>query len=123
MTLIEQVAAIEARADAATKGPWRAYLAYKDPHRLDRGVMLAATAVGHQVRTDAECGTRPSLDMDFIAAARQDVPSLCRALRLLAEAATDVDAMSWDYGLGSHRTIIKTRAALAEASRILAEGR
>jgi hypothetical protein len=129
MTLLAQVAAIEQRADAATKGPWAcdirsgcmavypgghinclASLSATDPvilFQMGRGEPYHHQEGCYRVITDEQMANNA-----FIAAARQDVPRLCKALRVLAEALTYV-------GTSQKRV----DAALAEASRILAEGR
>ena len=69
----ERLAEIEARAEAATEGPWEAW---------DRGI-------GFEVHVNAEClnsefrETFRQADAEFIAAARTDVPDLLAEVRRL----------------------------------------
>ena len=122
-TTTDRLSAIEAREQAATKGPWRPFWAYRDPHRLDRGTLIAATAPGHQVRTDVGGGTMPSADLDFIAAARSDIPYLLAlarrqqaALTALTEALERVVNHHSDAPYSPQDT---AEQALAEAARIV----
>ena len=67
---------IEARANAATEGPWEAYPGYQ----TDFGAWMSAavdTAGGEYLVVEAE----RDKDADFIAHARTDVPALVEALR------------------------------------------
>ena len=72
----ERLAEIEARAEAATEGPWEAW---------DRGI-------GFEVHVNAEClnsefrETFRQADAEFIAAARTDVPDLLAEVRRLQAA-------------------------------------
>jgi hypothetical protein len=71
----EELAAIEARANAATAGPWRG--------TKDEGVQADATAV---FETGCECCTPSRLseaDALFIAHARTDIPALVAEVRRL----------------------------------------
>lgn len=69
--------AIQARADAATDGPWEATWGPREPARVwvedDFDEPLATLAVG------------AGLDAEFIAAARTDVPVLVAALRAVLD--------------------------------------
>lgn len=66
----QELAAIEARASQATAGPWHNDNDYRV--LLDDGGCIVETK-----HMDASTG----LDSAFIAASRQDVPTLCAALR------------------------------------------
>ncbi|EJE52514.1 hypothetical protein PMI14_02827 [Acidovorax sp. CF316] len=70
-----RLAAIEARAAAAADGPWRAMLEGRDH---SSGSSCIATATGG-MELDAS-----DADIEFMAAARDDVPYLLSELRRLA---------------------------------------
>ncbi|WP_404867926.1 hypothetical protein ACI1MP_05895 [Kitasatospora griseola] len=90
-----ELAAIEQRAAAATPGPWVAWLESRqatggcsfirldaDPDEDDERYLTRVTG-GREIRgIDA----RTDADIDFIAAARQDVPCLLDAVRRLRAA-------------------------------------
>lgn len=74
--------AIQARADAATEGPWRLW---RDPSDSEnkRGASVE-TAWSHDAGgedTDLITGWCAPADAEFIAHAREDVPRLVKALR------------------------------------------
>ena len=90
MTAPVNLAELERLAKAATPGRWYPYWAYKK--LPDNGNLIAATAPGHQVRTDAPGGVHPSQNIEYIAAASPDlVLRMCAALR---EMSREVDAMN-----------------------------
>lgn len=72
----QRLAAIEARAAAAADGPWRAMLEGRDH---SSGSSCIATATGGMDLDGAS-----DADIEFMAAARQDVPYLVSELRRLA---------------------------------------
>jgi hypothetical protein len=108
----EQLSAIEARADAASPGPWTS-------HDTDDGDWIV------EIGGDPEASVQPwwfgdmesnsgrdIRNADFVAAARTDVPALCAALRA-----------AWAEGAGAAATARdlleqneRLRAALIEVS-------
>jgi hypothetical protein len=137
MTLADRIAEIQARADAATKGPW---LTVKnnhislgtpgfdyDSHRI---VWSAPEGdVAYVPPTREELG---NLDAAFIAAARADVPALCAALTVACEALERAleRVENWDCDCdveievcGKHPMLVVLRTALAEIERIIGGGK
>lgn len=77
-TLIEILDAMEARANAATPGPW----SIKHAAQLDRRCVHS----GRNIVDGQLIGTAiPEPDATFIAAARSEVPALVKALRYLRD--------------------------------------
>ena len=72
----EELKEIGARCQAATPGPWRAYVEGRDH---ESGSSFIMTGEGRNRGEDIELAGATVADYDFIAHARQDVP------RLLAE--------------------------------------
>jgi hypothetical protein len=129
MTLADRITAIEARADAATKGPWDYYdngfdggvvsnLHRPEPseHRgSDFGGVHAGWRYDEMICGGEPCEGRMEPDdpnAAFIAAARSDVPALCAALKVACEALTCV---------GTSQTRID--ATLASIERIIGGGK
>jgi hypothetical protein len=87
----EELTIIEARAAAATPGPWESFVEGRDHHGGD-----------NFVRTGGLDDTCPDLylspasveDQDFIAHARQDVPRLVAEVRRLRRLASDQESRS-----------------------------
>ncbi len=86
----EELAVIEARAAGATSGPWEAFVEGRDHHAGDDFICTG----GHwddapDMYVTLYVGPRkvpaPPADLDFIAAARQDVPRLVAEIRRLRE--------------------------------------
>jgi hypothetical protein len=71
---------IEARANQAQKGPWKAYIEGKDN---ESGSSFIMTGSGENRGDDIEIIGATMADYDFIAHARQDIPVLIAALREL----------------------------------------
>jgi hypothetical protein len=72
--------AIEARAAAASKGPWKSFIEGRD-HTSGSSFIMTGT---QQKRTqDIELSGATEADQDFIAAAREDVPRLVAEIRAL----------------------------------------
>ncbi|RST44616.1 hypothetical protein [Variovorax sp. DXTD-1] len=69
----QRIAAIAARTDAATSGPWKAMLEGRDH---SSGSSCIVTAIGG---IDLDGAT--DLDIEFMANARQDIPYLIAELR------------------------------------------
>ena len=88
--------AIEARANAATPGPWTterpAPLTEGPAAGLRPGVCIAATSPSKENRVYANPpgGQYPSADQRFIAHARTDVPALADEVRRLRAALTSL---------------------------------
>lgn len=81
------LASIEARARAATAGPWRAMVEGRD-HLAGESFVLARTAAGDQIDLSVAWAplveeTQRAADLDFIARARQDVPDMVAEIREL----------------------------------------
>jgi hypothetical protein len=122
MTLADRIAAIEARADAATKGPWReddgqGYCRKGNGIDSDEDTIV-------ETRCDTCQGDKPRIkpeNLSFIAAARSDVPALCAALKVACEA---IERLG-----GNHHPDLPygrddvAPAALASIERILGGGK
>ena len=87
----EELDAVERRADAATAGPWESYVEGRD---MDGGDSFIRTGdpvhmdmylTYYEWPLDQQEANKQRLanDMDFIAAARQDVPRLVAEVRRL----------------------------------------
>ena len=112
MTTLDE---IQARADAATPGPWKLWgmTVMADP--LGNSNVEESHDIAHTF--DPDRGLR-TFNADFIRAAREDVPKLVAALR-----AVDAVCVAFDAGVGlgpgranemSHQTKM-IRAAIREA--------
>jgi hypothetical protein len=86
----EDLDAIEARCAAASPGPWTSYVEGRDHWSGDDFIRVSeADDEPDMYVSRAEAGAiRPASasDLDFIAAARQDVPSLVAEIRRLRAA-------------------------------------
>lgn len=89
----ERLAEIEARATAATPGPW--YVSREDE---DAGDLTFDVVAGHETVAHVSEGTRDMMtvplarhDTAFIAHAREDVPALVAALRAAESRANDAE--------------------------------
>jgi hypothetical protein len=71
----EELAAIQERCNAATPGPWKAYIEDRDH---ESGSCFIQTD-----RNDIELSGASKDDYDFIAHARQDIPRLLNEVRRL----------------------------------------
>ena len=86
----EELAAIQARADAASDGPWRSMVEGRDHTSGDSFIMI-----GEGARRSDDMyvlrETRPVdvTDQDFIAHSRQDVPRLLAEIDRLRHEAAD----------------------------------
>jgi hypothetical protein len=121
MTLADRIAAIEARADAATKGPW---------DTRDHGVpnlsdvdMSDGTLASVATWRSGDPGTAEETlaNAAFIAAARTDVPAICAALKVACEAIRDNDTFVDNDG--DERNAKWAASALASIERILGGGK
>ena len=103
----EELKDIEARASAATPGPW------KRRGSLSLDSCVESEAFDHRdvpaVTIDID-GERAREDADFIAAARSDVPALCAAQRERDAALRGRDA-----------TIARLRGIIASAHRTMTD--
>lgn len=95
MTAADRLDQIEARADAATSGPW----VYLGKNRIDTPPIDVDEAdwgpEGHQglaIHTAQETRAYRYADAIFIAEARQDVPNLVAVLRAVLALADTLDA-------------------------------
>ncbi|MEQ1872542.1 MAG: hypothetical protein ABL953_02350 [Ilumatobacteraceae bacterium] len=84
----DELELIEARAERATVGPWRAFVEGRDHTSGDTFIQTGATddeSSDMYVKFSFAGGSRPagSDDLDFIAASRQDVVRLVREVRRL----------------------------------------
>ena len=77
----EELAAIEARANAATPGPWRR-MEHSEVVDASDGTVIADV-------TEDIIGKRRLTNLDFIAAARTDIPRLIAEVRRLWDALDD----------------------------------
>lgn len=87
---------IEARANAATRGPWRAF--YDD---YERGTWLVSQVDSEGLIHDdgiIVASGVPAADADFVAAAREDIPALVAEVRRLRDAIIEAA----DFGLGRY---------------------
>ena len=83
----DELAAMEARCEAATPGPWQSWIEGRDNFGGD----CVITTEGEDIYLLPPPTLRAPYDQDFIAAARQDVPRLVaevRRLRRLLQANT-----------------------------------
>lgn len=78
MTITDRLNEIEARANAATKGPWSTF---------GRGTVVGtADKDGWRNYVVCSCSLSPGIaNANFVAAARTDVPALCAAVRRAVE--------------------------------------
>lgn len=84
------LAAIEARANAATRGPWGVEQSPNDLY----SALVVGTALDPGAPELAACLTRA--DAEFIAAARTDVPQLVAEVRRLESALANANAVAAD---------------------------
>src|SRR5947207_15912769 len=77
--------AMEARAAAATPGPWQSFVEGRDFSGGDDVICTGGRDlyVRHSPWRDQPVGPADAADLDFIAAARQDIPRLVREVRRL----------------------------------------
>jgi hypothetical protein len=81
----EKLTEIEQRAAKATPGPWTTAKPPADIDGWPTGSTIACVARGQCVYAYPPGGIFPENDRRFIAAAREDVPALCRQLREMRE--------------------------------------
>lgn len=84
----EELAAMELRASNATSGPWQSFVEGRDHHSGDSfirtgGLDDEAPDMYVTLYLDAKPTPATPDDLDFIAAARQDVPRLVAEIRRL----------------------------------------
>ncbi len=91
----DELAVIDARASAASSGPWRSFIEGRDHLGGDDFIRVGCEDDGgaDMYVTLYPEGTTTALpasaaDLDFIAGARQDVPALIAEVRRLREAAS-----------------------------------
>lgn len=70
---IRELREIRARCEAATPGPWKAFLEGRDH---ESGSDFIRTGEGPNRREDIEMSGATPADYDFVANARQDIPRL-----------------------------------------------
>ncbi|HEU4326263.1 MAG TPA: hypothetical protein VFS21_24195 [Roseiflexaceae bacterium] len=75
-----ELAAIEARVEAATPGPWVSYIEGRD---VESGSSFIMTGEEDGEGEDLYMLRAPAAHQDFIAAARQDIPKLIAEVRRL----------------------------------------
>lgn len=85
--------AIEARANAATPGPWTTERPTKTYEGFRCGVTIAATYGRQCIYADPPGGQAPAADQRFIAAARADVPALVAEVRRLRDKLARLDEL------------------------------
>ena len=76
----EELKSIAARVAAATPGPWRSFIEGRDHQSGSNFIMTGE--VGSRSE-DIELTGATEADQDFIAAAREDIPRLLEAVRVL----------------------------------------
>jgi hypothetical protein len=76
----EELDAISKRVEAAQSGPWKSFVEGRDH---TSGSNFIRTGVAESRGDDIELNGATVEDQDFIAAARQDVPSLLAEIRAL----------------------------------------
>ena len=85
----EELAQIEARANAASPGPWTSFVEGRDHQSGDDFIRISELDAEDDmyVSRHGNAGSRPpsTADQDFIAHARQDVPALIAEIRRLRE--------------------------------------
>ena len=79
-----ELARIQRLCDAATGGPWKAYIEGRDHESGSSFIQTAGTDIELTGASDA--------DYDFIASARQDVPRLLREVRALRDLLTKTES-------------------------------
>lgn len=76
----KKLAEIQARVDAASAGPWKAFIEDRDHTSGSSFIMVGQ---GSSRGQDIELSGATTGDYDFIAHARQDVPALIEEVRRL----------------------------------------
>ena len=112
---IDRLDQIQARADAATPGPWMAGSHYGDPY-------VSVGALLHEIdylltETGCEQGFRYA---DFIATASKDVPEMLEALQRIAALNTgnNRELYGVDFEAGMAKALWMVRAAMAHALHV-----
>ena len=121
MTAADRLNEIEARANAATEGPWEAYR----PNPAYRIYEICSTTPQGLDETLAEVsGYNASDDAEFIAHARTDMPDLVAALRAVlyevAKVQRDADAVAINPRPGG-KVLAGERWRVAEQFRVRIE--
>jgi hypothetical protein len=81
---LDELDAIERRSSAATPGPWRAMVEGRDHMSGDSFIMTGGTgARGEDIYVSAGSAPAQDADLEFIAAARHDIPRLIAEVRRL----------------------------------------
>ena len=78
-----ELAAIEARAEAATPGPWTSAYHHGSPYKRQELRMLFGGHGGALVRGARDYAVLTAPDAHFVAAARTDIPRLVAEVRRL----------------------------------------
>ena len=80
-----ELCAMQQRADAASKGPWRSFIEDRDHTCGDEFIQVSDDEREDDMYVSR--GTKPAADadLDFIAAARQDVPRLIAEVKRLRD--------------------------------------
>ena len=91
----ERLAEIEARANAATQGPWEWH-----PYMGSGATLAKPNHPFHELNILKTTDDWPPVaaDAEFIAAARTDVPALLAEVRRLQDAAQAIAVKAWDEG-------------------------
>jgi hypothetical protein len=99
-----ELEAMQARCAAASPGPWRAFVEGGDHHGGDDFIQVSMDDAEPDMYVSRAWsgGMRPasSQDLDFIAAARQDLPALIDEVRRLRTANDEAGRGSEDGPLG-----------------------
>ncbi len=122
----EQVAETEARANAATEGPWvcRESTMWAHPFDDSKGKVPSGGIEGPDYIPDPECNGFRLHDARFIAHARTDIPALCQTVRALRAQLDQVSKerqewLGWADNLtgNQHYLASKMRRDIAKRSR------
>lgn len=115
----EKLDEIEARADAATEGPWKV----DEYEALDVWSPAGLVSSAAPVKTDER---KPEADAEFVAHARSDVPALVAEVRRLRSLGADLARLMSEWSEGRptvKRTLAdrlnETRDVLARAADLV----
>lgn len=78
-----ELSAIQKRAEAASAGPWRSIVEGRDQPSGDSFIMVGLDDGQADMYVFRDRRPAAAADLDFIAAARQDIPRLIAKLRRL----------------------------------------
>lgn len=117
MSISDRLGQIEARADAATEGPWKIETHYGMSQSRRRQIVVPGWMTPIAVLGQENPYGDP--DAEFIAHSRTDVPALLAALRAVLAECEELDEVPEDSGSGADAARVIRRmiaAALGEDS-------